>query len=242
MKRLIITLKYFSISLGIISTFFILYSILTLLKFDQSIDFTETVDNIYSALATYSGLYKFTLVVWAFWATIHRLQISQDNYETTLNQMEYVQTDIINKQNKEINNETLKQCNYYLQDLQVEYQKIIESNLVTGMPLDWRLLTSLTNSSLIEKYPKIHNRLNETTRKQKNQILIALYKLESFSSLFIYGNLDSNLAKEIIGYTFSKQVGFLFGIISYFRDDTNSIFGKNTIKLYNEWKIHEEIK
>jgi len=242
MKKLITTLKSISIGLGIVSIFFIFYSILTLLKFDSSIDFTKTVDSIYSALATYSGLYKFTLVVWAFWATIHRLQISQDNYQSSLNQMAFVQADIVNKQNKEINNETLKQCNYYLQELQVEYQKLIESNIISGMPIEWRRLSSLTSPSLNKKYPTIYKRINDTERKQKNQILITLYKLEAFSSLFIYGNLDSKLAKKIIGYTFSKQVGFLFGLISYFREDTNSVFGKNTIKLYNEWKIHEEIK
>jgi len=220
--------------------FFIVFSLTTLLRFDNSVTFAHSVDNIYKALATYSGLYKFTFIVCAFWVTLRQLEISFGNYNTTLTQVKFVQDDILDRRKKDITNETLKQCNFFLNELQVSFKEFMETDIVSGMPLDWRLLQSLTSSSLKDKYPTLFERLNAVDRLKKNQTLITLYKLEAFSSLFIHGNLDRQLAKEIIGHTFSKQVGFLLGVISYFREDDKTIFGLNTIKLYNEWKTDED--
>lgn len=238
MKMLVKTLKYFSLGLGGISFFFIVFSLATLFHYNGSVNFGNLVDSIYKALATYSGLYKFTFIVCAFWVTLRQLEISFGNYDTTLKQVKFVQDDILDRRKKDITNETLKQCNFFLNELQVSFKEFIETDIVSGIPLDWRLLQTLTSSSLKEKYPTLYQKLNAVDRPKKNQTLITLYKLEAFSSLFIHGNLDRQLAKEIIGYTFSKQVGFLFGVISYFREDEKTIFGLNTIKLYNEWNAN----
>jgi hypothetical protein len=240
MKQLVTTLKYFSIGLGGLSLFFIIFSLTTLLRYDSSINFAHSVDNIYRALATYSGLYKFTFIVCAFSVTLRQLEISFGNYDTTLRQVKFVQDNILDRRKKDITNETLKQCNFFLNELQVSFKEFIETDIVSGMPLDWRLLQTLTISSLKEKYPTLFERLNAVERPKKNQILITLYQLEAFSALFVHGNLDKQLAKDIIGYTYSKQVGFLLGVLSYFREDSKTIFGQNTIKLYNEWKTDEE--
>ena len=125
---------------------------------------------------------------------------------------------------------------FFLNELQISFKELIETNIVSGMPLDWRFLHTLTNPILKEKYPTLFEKLQGIDRQTKNQILISLYKLEAFSALFIHGNLDRELGKKIIGNTFSKQIGFLLGIISYFREDSTTIFGQNTIKLYNEWR------
>jgi hypothetical protein len=240
MKPLITTLKYISIGLGVLSIFFVVFSMLTLLRFDSSITFAHSVDNIYKAVATYSGLYKFTFIVCAFWVTLRQLEISFGNYDTTLMQVKFVQDDIIERRKKDITNETLKHCNFFLNELQVSFKEFIETDIVSGMPIDWRLLQSLTSSSLKDKYPILYDKLNDVDRPKKNQTLITLYKLEAFSSLFIHGNLDRQLAKEIIGHTFTKQVGYSLGVISYFRDNEKTIFGLNTIKLYNEWKTGQD--
>jgi hypothetical protein len=240
MKTLITTLKFISIGLGLLSFFFLIFSLTTLLQFDNSVNFINSVDNIYKALATYSGLYKFTFIVCAFGVTLQQLEISFGNYNTTLKQVKFVQDDIIERRKKDITNETLKQCNFFLNELQVSFKEFIETDILNGiMSQDLPLLEPLTSSSLNDKYPNLFEKLNTVDRSKKNQALITLYKLEAFSSLFIHGNLDRQLAKEIIGHTFSKQVGFLLGVISYFRKDEKAIFGMNTIKLYNEWKTDE---
>lgn len=240
MKTLVTTLKYFSIGLGVLSIFFIVFSLTTLLRYDSSVNFVHSVDNIYKTLATYSGLYKFTFIVCAFWVTLRQLEISFGNYNTTLNQVKFVQDDILDRRKKDITNETLKQCNFFLNELQVSFKEFIETEITSGMPLDWQLLKTLTSSSLKEHYPTLYEKLNAIDRPKKNQTLITLYKLEAFSSLFVHGNLDRQLAKEIIGHTYSKQIGFLLGVISYFREDEQTIFGQNTIKLYKEWKTDKD--
>ncbi|MFD2921627.1 hypothetical protein ACFS6H_18050 [Terrimonas rubra] len=240
MKKLIVGLKYLSITLATLSLFFVIYSLTTLLWFDTSISFVKSVDNIYKAVATYSELYKFTFIVCAFWVTLRQLEISQSNYNTTLGQVKFVQEDILDKRKKDEKNETLSQCNFFLNDLQISFKELIETEVVSGMPLDWSLLKTLTNSSLKEKCPQLHEKMNAIERPKKNQILITLYKLEAFSSLFIHGNLDKKLGQDIIGYTYSKQVGFLLGLISYFREDTTTAFGLNTIKLFYEWRTDKD--
>ena len=121
MKKLINLLQFFSISLTFISLFLLFFSLITLLDFDNSISFANTVSNIYKALATYSGIYKFTFIVCAFWATLRQLEISKNNYENTSSQIQFVQDDILDKRNKDVKNETLKQCNLYVGEIQKEY-------------------------------------------------------------------------------------------------------------------------
>lgn len=242
MKNLINVLKLISIGLGILSLFFAIFSLSISLEFDDSVGFIETVVNISKALESYSELYKFTFIVSAFWVTLNQLKISTDNYNTTLTQVKFVQEDILDKRKKDINDETLKQCNFYLNDLQVSFKELIESGITTGMHLNWEYLKPITFSSLKEKYIGSYNKFAKFDREKKNQALLTLYKLEAFSALFVYGSLDKQLAKEIIGHTYAKQVGFLLGIIAYFREDNNSIFASNIIKLYNEWKTIEVIE
>ena len=240
MKKTIQILKYLCIGLSSISLLFIIYSAVTLLKQNCLIDIIKSPSLIYLALATYSGLYKFTFIVCAFWATLRQLEFSQNNYDNTLKQIKFVQDDIIDKRKRDITTDTLKQCNFYLQEIQISYKELIETNIVSGTPIDWRLLTSYTNACLKENYSDLHDRFDKIDRQTKNQLLIMLYKLETFSSLCIHGNLDMQLARSIIGNTFSNQVGFLLGPISYFRKDTTTVFGQNCIKLYNEWTTNNK--
>jgi hypothetical protein len=239
MRKLIKGLKFLSIALGLLSLFFIVYSFIALLRPDTSISFIRSVNNIYEALSTYSELYKFTFIVCAFWVTLQQLNISQSNYDTTLQQVKFVQDDILDKRKKDIQTDTLKECSFFLNELQISFKELIDTNVLNGMPLDWGHLKFLTNSELNANYPKLHAKMNAIDRPTKNQVLITLYKLEAFSSLFNHGNLDKELAKEIIGYTYSKQIGFLLGIISYFREDIKTIFGQNIIKLFKEWRAYE---
>lgn len=236
MNRLVNILKYLSIALGTISLLLIIFSLTSRLTFDPTVDLKTNVDNIYSTIGIYSALYNFTFIVCAFWATLRQLEIAQMNNDHTFAQLKVVQDDIIEKRNRDTKNDTLKECNFYLRDLQASYREFIETNVVSGMPLEWSRLKTVTSDSLKEHYPALFDRINNIEREKKNKILMTLYQLEAFSSLFIHGNLDKKLGQEIIGNTFTKQVGFLLGVLSYFREDTNAVFGRNIIMLYNEWK------
>lgn len=234
---LIKTLKIISLILIIVSATYFIVSITEITKTEFS---KLSFASIYSFLSTHSGLYKFTFIVCAFWVTLQQLELSQNNYTKTLNQIKFTQDDIELKRKRETSTDTLKQCNFYLEEMQIAYKELIETHIMSGMPIDWKFLKILTNESLKEKYINAHTKFDQVERSTKNEVLIVLYKLESFSSLFIHGNLDNNFAQEIIGYTYLKQVGFLLGLIAYFREDSNSKFGKNIITLFNKWKVDSD--
>lgn len=232
MKRLIQILKYTTIGLLFVSIVFIVYSITRIVTSCQ----IGLIDRLYNTLVKYSGLYQFTLVVGAFWVTLRQLGISQSNLKNTLNQIQFAQKNIEEKRNKDITSETLKQCNVYLEEIQIAYKELIETNVLSGMALDWHLLVKPNSDSLKKHYPTAYEKFQQIDRSVKNQVLITLYKLEAFSILVIYGNLDKKLALEIFGYTFIKQTGFLIGLISYFRQENEHEFGQRTLRLYSEWK------
>ncbi len=236
MKKLIEFLRIFSILLTVVSFLFLVFSCTFLLTYDSSINFKSSILNIYGVISTFSGIYKFTFIVCAFWVTLRQLEISKNNYETTTNQIKFIQKDILDKHNKDITDETLKHCNLYFGEIQKEYKEIMEAKTINGLPLNWTNLKSITNKSLREKYGNLAEQIDVMERTTKNNILLTLYKYEAFSALFLHGNLDKELAKTIIGETFSRQVGLLLGIIAYFREDDESVFAKNIIKIYNEWK------
>lgn len=242
MKKYISKLVCVILVVFVVLTFsFILFSFCTLLTFDTSVSFEQSVQNIYKALATYSELYKFTFIICAFWVTLQQLEVSQNNYNKTSEQVKFIQEDIFNKRNKEDKSEVLKYCIFFFTDLQTSFKELIETDGMNKMPNDWKLLETLIKSSFQQKYPEFYQKMDKINETTKNKILITLYKLEAFSTLIIYGNIDKELGKNIIGSTYIKQISFLLGLISYFREDTESIFGQNTIKLYNEWKTDAEI-
>jgi hypothetical protein len=237
MKRLITTLQILSIILSIISFFLIIYSFIFLLTPDSSVTIIKSIDNIYQALSTYSGIYKFTFIAFAFWATLRQLEISQKNYETTSGQIQFVQNDLNLKNHNEIKNETLKQCNYYLQDIQEAFKEYMETDKISSLPLHNIELKSYTNEMLRQSYGHLAGLIDKLDIPTKNNTIITLNKFEAFSALFIHGNLDKKLGRQLIGEAFTSQIGYLLGLISYFREDDDKIFCTNAIKLYHEWKV-----
>lgn len=235
MKKLIIGLQWLSVIFTVLSFLVIILSLWSF-EFNTSIDIIQSVNNIYKAIVIYSWLYNFTFIICAFWVTLRQLEISQNNYNTTSQQVKFIQADILDKRRKDEKNETLKQCSYFLSEFQLLLRKITEQYLIGGTPIYWSSLAVLTNASVKKSYPNFHKRMDEVDRVSKNEIIITLHKLEAFSTLFIYGNLDKELAQQIIGYTYVAQVEFLLGFISYFRENTETVFGQNIIKLFNEWK------
>jgi hypothetical protein len=221
---------------GFISMFLLLFSLITGLRYDSSASFPDSIQNIYKAISTYSEFHKFTFIVFAFSVALRQLEISQNNYNTTLEQVKFVQDDIIEKRKKEEKDETLKHCNFFMTEFQILYKELFEKKIFDEMPIVWSNLDTFTSSSLEHRYPTLYQKINNFERPKKNEVLITLYKLEGFSTTFLHAKIDKSLGKDIIGFTYSNQIGLLMGLISFFRTDSEDIFGHNTIKLYKEWK------
>jgi len=79
---------------------------------------------------------------------------------------------------------------------------------------------------------KIVSALLDTHNKE---VLIVLYKFEAYAAQFNFGNLDSNLGKEIVGKIYTSQIELLIPLIAIYRKDDSSHFAKNIITLFNKW-------
>lgn len=200
-KFIIIVLQWLSGIFTLISFLGIILSLWSF-EFNTSIDIIQSVNNIYKAIVIYSWLYNFTFIICAFWVTLRQLEISQNNYNTTSQQVKFIQNDILDKRKKDEKNETLKQCNYFLSEFQPLLKELSERHLIGGTPLSWSNLRMLTNTSVKKHSPNFHKRMGEVERASKNEIILTLHKLEAFSALFIYGNLDKDLAQNIIGHIY----------------------------------------
>ena len=174
MKRLITILQILSIILSITSFFLIIYSFIYLLTPDSSVTFVKSVDNIYKALSTYSGIYKFTFIAFAFWATLRQVEISQNNYETTSGQIQFIQNDLILKNQNEVKNETLKQCNYYLQEIQEAFKEFMETDRINSLPVHDITLRSYRNETLRQSYPHLAGLIDGLDIPTRNNIIITL--------------------------------------------------------------------
>jgi hypothetical protein len=240
MKTLLKFFGILAITFGAISLYFIGFSISTTIQTDGSFNFHETANKIYEALSIRAGLYSFSFVILAFWATLKQIQLNQENNKLTLQQLDSTQNEIIEKRNSEEKQETLKQCQIYFQDIQPLYNNFVEKYLQIDTPTIWDSLDKkYTRSMLKENYEGQFSILKDMEIPIQNHILLVLYKIEAFSSLFNHGNLDKQLAHRIIGRMFVIQIGSILGLISYFRGANNSIFGQNTIALYEYFEAEE---
>jgi len=80
------------VSLACSITFFV-HSSLPLFNSKVQISFST----IYSIVHEYSGLYKFTFIVIAAYLGLKQLELSQKNYQKTLDQLKFTQDDILYK-------------------------------------------------------------------------------------------------------------------------------------------------
>lgn len=231
MKFLNTLLKLLAVILSLFSVIVFLYS---LYQFRELI-YVVDIGAVYSFLSTYSGLYNFTFIVLALLLTLHQIQLAQETNKETLNQIKFTQDDILLKRNKEINDETLVHCKYYFTDIQACFKELTELGAFDRMPIKWDFLKSVDSESLKEhgSYYKIALTNIDEHRKE---ILLCLYKLEAFSAMFVRGNLDLNLGKEIIGYTYYAQTELCLGLIALFRTGDQSPFCKDVLELRTKWK------
>tara|TARA_R110002050_G_scaffold131371_1_gene253155 strand:- start:214 stop:915 length:702 start_codon:yes stop_codon:yes gene_type:complete len=193
-------------------------------------------DTFYYSISEYSGIHKFMLAVLASYLGLSRLRLSYESHQKTLDQLKLTQTEIERKVGDERINETLKQCEFYLTDIQKQFKELVQSEYYSGIPLIWSGLETITRESLETKYKASYNKFLESEKELKSESLLTLYKLEAFATIFLKGNRDLELGKKVIGNTYSKQVAFLLGLIAFYQSEGNENLFSNTLELKKLWE------
>lgn len=207
-------LRYAMISFLAISVIYFVVSFVEFLSLEDQEPFLK---QIYNSIKSYAGLHSFTIaVIAAYWGVV-RLRISLESKQT------------------EMKDKTIKLCEKYFTDIQISFKELIQNEHYSGIPLIWSKLTEVNRKSLKTDYKSSHDKIQNAEKQLKSQSLLTLYKLEAFSAAFLHGNTDLELGRKIIGETFCKQVGFLLGLIAYYRPEgSEELFG-NTLNLKEKW-------
>jgi hypothetical protein len=205
--------------LGAFSIIFLLESLIT---YDYC-NSKFTLTDLYAIIGKYSGMYKFLFVCVAAYVGLE--QINQTKKENK------------KRWEKEAKSETLKHCDYYLNDIQRVYKDLLDTNLFNGVPIKYDL-TAINREALEMKYPHIYKKISDNDDKEiKSKVLITLYQLDSYAARFLYGNLDNSLGKQLIGYLYCLHIDLLMGVIAYYKPkNSNEKLFMNILKLKAKWE------
>lgn len=225
-------LKYLMIVFMTISGIYFVYSIIDFINLENSEPYLLI---FYNSIGKYSGLHGFTVVIIATYLGISRLRLSYESHQKTLDQLKLTEKEIQRRRDIEQKEETLKRCEYYLTEIQASFKELIQHEKYSGIPVEWSKLTVINRTSLEQIYKTSHDKIQKAEKELKSHSLLTLYKLEAFSAAFLHGNTEMELGKEMIGVVFCKQVGFLLGIIAYYRTEGNETLFENTLNLRNHW-------
>lgn len=225
-------LKFAMIAFIGISLVFLIVSIIDFVILTSSHSF----EDLYSSVAKFGGIHSFTIAISATYLGINRLRLSHENHLKTMRQLQLSEEEIQRRRQVEMNDQTLKQCETYLTEIQKVFKDLIQHESYNGIPVVWSRLDAINRHSLEKHYPKEFEKFRKSEKKLKNQSLLTLYKLESLSASFLHGNTDLELGKKMIGDIFCGQVGYLEGILAYYRFERNEKLFQNTLDLHDRWE------
>lgn len=221
----------FTFLVVLISAIYFIFSILNFYNLE-----THSLNDFYKSISEFAGIHQFMFLVLATYLGLRRLKLSQQSHEKAISQLKLTQDEISHRKEVEKKNETLKQCEYYLNEIQNQYKSLIQNDHYSGIPVKWSKLDKISRKSLEKNYPASVQKILISEKALKSESLLTLYKLEAFAAIFLQGNADLNLGKKIIGNNYVKQVGFLLGLIAFYQTDENDYLFKNLLELKNKWE------
>ena len=228
--------KIFKIITFIVLGVSLIYIVISIINFIALGNEFYTFEQFYSSISEYSGIHKFMLAFLAAYLGVSRLRLSSASHEKTLSQLKLTEEEIFRKRETETKNETLKKCEYYLTEIQVQFKTLVQNDNYSGIPVEWSRLEKISRNSLEINYNSTFKKLQIAEVNLKGESLITLYKLEAFSTVFLKGELDLDLGKKVIGEVYTKQISYLFGLIAFYRLEDNDRIFENIIELYEKWK------
>lgn len=228
--------KIFKIITFIVLAISLIYIVISIINFIALGKEFYTFEQFYITISKYSGIHKFMLAFLAAYLGLSRLRLSTASHEKTLSQLKLTEGEIFRKRESEIRNETLKKCEYYLTEIQIQFKTLVQNDNYSEISFEWSSLDKISRNSLEINYNSTFKKLQRAEVNLNGESLLTLYKLEAFSTVFLKGELDLDLGKKVIGKVYTKQVSSLFGLIAFYRlEDNDSIF-ENIIELHKKWK------
>jgi len=228
--------KIFKIITFLVLGISIIYIIISTIDFINLGKEFYTFEQFYAEISKYSGIHKFMLAFLAAYLGLSRLRLSSASHQKTLSQLKLTEEEIFRKRETETKNETLKKCEYYLTEIQIQFKTLVQNDNYSGIPVIWSKLAQISRNSLEINYNTTFKKLQQAEVNLKGESLITLYKLEAFSTIFLKGELDLDLGKKVIGEIYTKQIGYLLGLIAFYRPEENDRIFENVIELYERWK------
>ena len=228
------TIKYILISLAIIFGIVLLIGFFLILAktFRMEFDFTSTgFSRFILEFNSLRKLFTVTIALLSMYFILFQIEnITKSNKRTE----EILENDIKSK--------TLEQSFFFYTRQQLLIREIY---LLISKESDYLLsqswvLTEFTDHSVNEQNPKWEKKYERLVQPIKDKIINILNQFESLSATILNGNIDKDLAFNLFGRPFNRQIETLYPFISGYRsrekpdneDNYNSI-----VKLYNEWKL-----
>lgn len=200
----------------------------------------HTAKTFYSALATYSGLYKVALAFLALYLTLNQIRIAQQNNVHTLAQMKTNQDQILKVSENERKENTLKHCSIYFTDIQQSIKELVDKQVFNGLPVYFSPLLSECNNESLAKNVSLYKKISDNISLDHKEIVLFLNKIDAFALYFLYGNIDLEMGGSVIGSQFLVQSEMWMGFIAYYRQSNDSIFCINILKLRDKWKTYKD--
>jgi hypothetical protein len=136
--------------------------------------------------------------------------------------------------------ETLKQCQFYLTQLQKDFKDLSTTNQSIPNGFNFTinkeyLFQDFTYEGLKEFSSVQLNSIRKALIENPSELLLTLGKLEAFSANVLHGNIDVDLLRKIIGEDYCEWVYKLSGYIAFYRNNQNPRYSEHILSLYTQW-------
>ena len=131
--------------------------------------------------------------------------------------------------------ETLRQCQIYLIDLQIDLKNLNDLNIPVKSIMISNYLKEPLECSQITGNNLWYKLIQESLVNNHSILILFLNKLEAFSAYFLHGDLDLEFGKKLISENYIKQTKPFLAYIAYYRKDASSPFAESILQLYKSW-------
>jgi hypothetical protein len=204
----------------------------------------ENFETFLGLFTPFKELYSATFVVLATYYALNQYVANMGANRTLIRQLEVQISDLNSRVTSEGITFTMDQCKYFLNEIQHSIRKLyreLDGNLDI-QEVEWKI-NDFTEEDLHMQNEGWNEDFDQIEQELRDNVILTLSKLETFSIYFIHGNAHIDLGFEAIGKDYCKQVEYLYPLVSIWRSRSRQEkdnFYNGIVELYGTWK--EELK